>query len=374
MAGRQDDMVDFATQLLELINGASTTSTYKYALLMALIDLCQEGVGSTGGPRGSVTTRQVVQRVLEIYWPQVRPHGSTGGTLRQLNGRAPNGIADYIADFRSSLPDRAQRTPHTALTESPKEFERLLDKIEWVFIRYPIPLLQRVGRHRVDLIYTTTWDVDVRGGEVSRYQRCLRDGADVLESSFDNAIRFLPRAEEFLASLAGLLRPLIRREWTRFVAVRNGDELEDLDHFLFDPTREDLAPVRRPLIRLQEGKCFYCRNDLNSGVDVDHFLPWSRCGDDQLHNLVAAHRGCNNAKLDHLAGLKHLRRWKRRIENSEEKLSELGRRLSWPASGDRSHALARALYLRQSADSLLWVAKDEFESFDPQSLAQLLAG
>ena len=367
-------MVDFASQLLELISSANATSTYKYALLLALVDLCQESVGQQGGPTGSVTTRQVAQRVLEIYWPQVRPHRSTGRVLRQLNATSQNGITDYIADFRSGLDGRAQRTPHTARSAAPVEFETLLDKIEWTFIRYPIPLLQQIGRQSVQLVYAISWDDKVSKRSVSSYQRMLRDSDYHGERRFDNAIRFLPYVEAYLARLSNLLRPLIRREWTRFVATRNGDELEDLDEFLFDATREDLLPVRRPLIRLQEGKCFYCRTELRRNVDVDHFLPWSRCADDQLHNLVAAHSGCNRAKLDHLAGLRHLRRWKHRTLNCAEALSDIGDRQSWPADGDRSQALARSLYFRQSPDSLLWLAKDEFENCDPRGVAEILAG
>ena len=58
------------------------------------------------------------------------------------------------------------------------------------------------------------------------------------------------------------------------------------------------------------GRCFYCGKLLsmkNKGYyggrgahELDHFIPFSRGGADQPHNLVAACVGCNRAKSDKL--------------------------------------------------------------------------
>lgn len=365
-------MVDFAVQLLELITGASTTSTYKYALLTSLVDLCQENVGHAGGPRGSVTTRQIAQRVLELYWPQTRPHHSTGSVLRQLNDPRKSGTYGRIARFRSQLTTHGARTVHTAKAEDADGYVDLLDEVEWTFIRYPIPLLQNAGRERLRLIYEIGWDVDVKQGAVKGYQRRLRGLSTRAAPVFDNTVRFLDCVEEHLSNLAGLLRPLIRREWSRFVTDRNGD-FDDLDAFLFEPTREVLTPVRAPLKRLQAGRCFYCQQELRSSVEVDHFLPWAKCADDQLHNLVVSHRGCNSKKRDHLAGTSHVDRWRKRNARYDPDLCQIGQRLNWPADRDRSIRLGRALYLHQGAAPLLWVEGDQFERGDRETLARLLA-
>lgn len=50
-----------------------------------------------------------------------------------------------------------------------------------------------------------------------------------------------------------------------------------------------------------EWKCFYCNIDLNSeNRSIDHWVPLSRGGDHDIHNLVAACKSCNGSKHDKL--------------------------------------------------------------------------
>ena len=65
--------------------------------------------------------------------------------------------------------------------------------------------------------------------------------------------------------------------------------------------RSSLDVYKNILIDVQERRCFYCREDLHRGMDVDHFIPWSRYPVDLGHNFVLAHPACNNSKSDHLA-------------------------------------------------------------------------
>jgi hypothetical protein len=160
--------------------------------------------------------------------------------------------------------------------------------------------------------------------------------------------------------LAPLFRPLIRREWTRFVAQRNDLRVEELEAFLFEPSREDLTACRPGLVTLQKGRCFYCEGDLDRQVDVDHFLPWARGGPDALDNLVAAHRMCNNDKRDHLAGRRHLSAWTRRMKDRRAELADLAGSIGHAFEPDRTTAYARSLY-KSIAGVPLWLRKDEFE-------------
>ena len=63
---------EFAERLLTVLADGAFTSTYKYAVLLGLVDLCVEQSTRTGGAPTSVTTRQLAERILELYWPQVR--------------------------------------------------------------------------------------------------------------------------------------------------------------------------------------------------------------------------------------------------------------------------------------------------------------
>ncbi len=369
MVTEGDATIALAARLMDLLHGASTTTTYKYALLLALIDLCQENVGRREGPTGSVTTRQVAERVVELYWPQTKQHKDAGRVLRQLSG-PKRSIPDLVAEHRGRAPRQAT-TPHRARLADAAAFEDLIDEVEWVLIRYPIPLLQRLGGEELAILYSIRWREGPARGPVRRYQAALR-GHGTPSGGFDNRLCFLPDVEVRLAALSGLLRPLIRREWTRFVAQCNGDKIEDLEVFLFEPQREDLSACRAPLIELQQGRCFYCDERLNTAVDVDHFLPWSRCGDDGLHNLVAVHARCNNQKSDHLAASAHLSAWRERATKRSGDLVEIARQTATPFHADRSVRLARSMYGGVPAGAPLWKLRDEFEHADRARLVEAL--
>ena len=75
---------EFAERLLTVLAEGAFTSTYKYAVILGLVDLCVEYSTRTGGAPTSVTTRQLAERILELYWPQVRTFDER--TLRQNSG------------------------------------------------------------------------------------------------------------------------------------------------------------------------------------------------------------------------------------------------------------------------------------------------
>jgi len=75
---------------------------------------------------------------------------------------------------------------------------------------------------------------------------------------------------------------------------------------LFGTERIDLAPLRHPLLDLQNGACFYCGQRVKRAAHVDHFIPWSRYPDDGLDNLVVADSTCNSRKTDFLASERHV--------------------------------------------------------------------
>ncbi|MBW1683872.1 MAG: HNH endonuclease [Deltaproteobacteria bacterium] len=98
---------------------------------------------------------------------------------------------------------------------------------------------------------------------------------------------------DHLVRLAGLLRPLIQREWTVLVARFNQLADAELEQFLFGVDRASLTAVREPLRELAEGRCFYCGDRVRTRIEVDHFIPWARYPDNGLENLVVSDPGCN---------------------------------------------------------------------------------
>ena len=389
--------IGFATRLLELVQRGGKTASYKYALLVALIELALEARGQ--GVLGSAmfTTRAIAERMLALYWPQTGRYAlgeQVFAPLEQMGG-GRRSLVDRIAELRA-LDERETSTPNRARLAFPSEYRELLDQIEIVLIRYPLRLLQRLDAEHVDLIYQP-WNQEFAESVIRRYQRQFADGglasdsppraadsdsppraADsdspprAADSDFDNRVILFPGVHGWLAELAPLLLPLIRREWARLVAQRNRLPEAELETFLFAPKREQLGELRPELERMQDQQCFYCRNPLDRASQVDHFLAWSRCGASSIENLVVAHQACNNDKSDYLVAARHLERWGQRLGERRDDLAELAYAHRWPSEPARVRALVRSSYAELAGETRLWLARKSWVRAGEQPIAALL--
>lgn len=239
------------------------------------------------------------------------------------------------------------------MAQQPTQVADLEQDVVSTVIRYPIPLLQKLGsggravEHR--FIYDYGWADGVTSAATRR-------------SDFDDRMHLVADAGAHLVALAGLLRPLIQRDWLDFVARRNDADVEELrlQQFLFGSDRIGLRALVEPLLELQHGTCFYCDRPAHGGWEVDHFLPWSRWPDNTLDNLVLAHERCNNDKRAALAGLDHVARWWRRFEpggRTSTGLDDIAMVTNRSRRTRATQGAARALYLRQPEGTMLWVAR-----------------
>jgi hypothetical protein len=363
--------LEFATQMMDLLDRGSVTSTYKYAVLLGLLDCCQARVQSDGTVPSVVTTRELARRVLEIYWGQARPFALMGETPRQNRGGQAE-ILSAIAAYRQSAPTSLFR----AELSDPVGFAKLLNDVEWALIELPLPRLQLVGRVETRFLYEIAWDRTIRrkADGVTDYQRHFVD-PECSPGSFDNRILLKPGVAENLVRLGPLLRPLIQRQWTQTVARFSRLEIAALDDFLFGVDRQALGVLVDPLRAVQENRCFYCEQGLGRQVEVDHFVPWSRSPNDGLPNLVLADKPCNGSKSNHLADVVHLQKW--RFRNDPEHAQ--GRRferefdgIDWLRNRDESVAIARSLYLSVPSSMPLWRSRDGFEPADVDALERVL--
>jgi 5-methylcytosine-specific restriction endonuclease McrA len=368
--GRSDDRgaIGLAEQILLLLDQGRFTTTYKYAVLLGLMDLCLENTAQSGAPPEMVTTRQLAMKVVELYWPQVAPFADSGGILRQTRGR-PDQRATILARVEQLRDAAAAAMPGTptvrrAEVELGEAYRRCVDEVEWTLIRYPLVLLQRVGGEDTRFLYEIFWDERVREGAVRRYQRGERD-------AFDNAILFRPGVPQLLVQLNGLLRPLIHQQWAADVARINQLDETRLHAHLFGAERRALTALRAPLLELQRGLCFYCCREVRTTAEVDHFLPWSRHPDDAIENLVVADRSCNNDKRDFLASADHVGRWRERASPGtalHHQLVDIAAAIRWDHGDGRTLSVARAIYGRLPEDARLWAEPGRFV---PASRAQL---
>lgn len=365
----ETNAIRFAEKVLALLDEGLFTATYKYAVLLGLLDLCLENVGRHGEPPDFLTTSQLADKVIELYWPHAVPFGGRkeAVVLLQNAGRAgaQAEIVLLIQQFRArlaaehatgSLVQLRQRAPH--------EFARLRSRVEWKLIEMPLPRVQTIGNMRDAFLYEIAWDTNVRRADVQAYQRGR-------PSDFDNRIQLRKGVGAYLIQFNALLRPLIHRQWAAMVARLNGMEEARLERFLFGTARNPLNAVGPSLREMQAGSCFYCRRPLREPFEVDHFIPWSRYPEDGLANLVLAHHHCNNAKRDFVPATQHVVRWAERLAGGD--LISLQGELRWDAAIDQMRGVARGVYLRLPEDALLWVSARDFARPHLPELQRVLA-
>lgn len=374
-----------AERLIQLLDRGGFTATYKYAVLIGLIDLCMEQTGATGLPPDAITTWQLAEKVIELYWPQCAPFDGEGRVLRQNASKYAPSKAAPVADKRDTQAEIvrsitrfrqvAAENPAASLPLSraranrPEAYEQLVREVEWKLIEMPLPRLQYVGRQEDRFLYEYAFSRDIKRREVSRYQQ---DRGRV-PRTFDNRLLLKPGVGAALVGLNGVLRPLIHRNWALMVASVNGLPGSPLEDFLFGADRISLLPVRPHLRDLQDGRCFYCSKGLPPTCHVDHFIPWSRHADNSIDNLVAAHEDCNGKKRDFLAAAEHVERWRDRSATKAKTLAEIARLETWESRPDRTVGVARAIYRALPDDARLWRAGQEFIVIERPRIAAALS-
>jgi hypothetical protein len=362
-----------AERILNLLSQGRKTSIYKHAVLLGLIDLCQEGVAKTDAAfvRDTITTRQLAEKVIELLWTHTRPYAGLLPPARLLSNRTGQAeIISLLGNFQGTYVLVGRQDLEAARRQRRNEFAQLVADVEWKLIEMPLPRLQVVGNQSAPMLYEINWDANVERNSVFKAE--FRKYVKAQQSTFDNRIRLLPGVAEALIRLGGVLRPLIQQQWVAEIAAFNELQQDDLQRFLFGEQRVALVRMRGPLVELQNGRCFYCENPLDGSVEIDHFVPWSRHPDNGIYNLVGTHKQCNSKKSDFFASSAHLVRWRKRCESSGALAKELERiadELEWPTHRDTTLHVARSVYARLPAATPLWIRGDEFEALRREAVA-----
>lgn len=353
----------FAERLLQVIDEGQRTATYKLALILALIDASAEHADDSGRAPDALHTRDVARHVLRLYLPQTRLYLAGDGEariLRQITNKR-SAILGAVVRLHMAADSAHCRSFAEIAARLPDELESCLDTVETTVARYPLRLLQVVGREHRPFLYDIEWGESV----------ALR----ALHAPGGGQVRFRPGAGDHLLRLAPLVRPLVELHWTRMVARLNrlAVEEERLHQHLFGAERAAFpAALRAGLVDLHGSTCFYCDRPLRSRVELDHFIPWSRWPNDAIENLVPADR-CNARKRDYLPALAHVERWADRLTHHGSDLATIGSTASWESDAHRSLALVRSCYAHLPAGTPLWLQGDRFTDDDPARVVGLLS-
>ena len=359
------DAIGLAEYVLTLLDQGSFTATYKYAVLLALMDLCLEQTSRSGHPPAMVTTAQLAVKVIEIYWPHTAPFKKQQNSVLLQNSGARQSQAEIvrmIEKFRTSLGGLTNLS--TAKRDNPRGYMRLVKNVEWKLIQMPLPRLQLFGKKLRPYLYLINWDKDIKLQEVRAYQ----NGGD---SDFDNRIQFKNGVAENLIKLNNLLRPMIHRQWTIKVSQINSLPESHLETFLFGATRIGTERIRPVLEEFQNHRCFYCEGRIGTAdklkPEVDHFIPWSRYPENGLANLVVAHNRCNNYKRDFLADALHVKNWLHRLDRNRSEFQQfeaLAQHAQWEMRDTETSGVGAAIYLNLANTTELWHLGAEFVPAD----------
>jgi 5-methylcytosine-specific restriction endonuclease McrA len=335
-----EDQLGFLSTLQRLFAEGDFTATYKFALLIALADLAVE-LGADDGGELLLSTRQIGERFILMYWRQALPYGSgrastSPGVLLQNNG-AQAAVISALAQFRSKC---GVGTAQQA--RSLPEYQALLGKVAQTVSAQPLNYLQNFGGATNAFLYERAGPGKVRLKPGVAY--CLR--------------RFHP-----------LVQGLARTHWVGHVKGNRGNrtilgEANDLENFLFAASRQSLLAMADGLRKVDGPKCFYCGGTVATG-DVDHFIPFSLYSRDLAHNFVLAHPSCNRSKSDTLAARAHLERWLERFARRGDAISEIGQRAGLLVDAQVSRKIAAWGYTGAIASGgNAWIASAKYESVD----------
>lgn len=333
-----EEQVLFLRNVQRLLVEGKFTASYKFALLMAIADLCVLTGDDSGRPLELKLT-DIAEKFIEAYWQQCRPfhsgNTSTGIVLQQYTG----GRAAVISEIMKAQADSGGSLARLKVT-APDLWRSLISTVKRSVNNMPLWKLQTVGGERLDFLY---------------------DNLDVTTT----IITLKPGVAACFRAFYGLLINQIQGAWVRFVQKLNATNLgnvTDLGTFLFDRQRASLEAYKPILIDVQARQCFYCHKDLKQSVDVDHFIPWSRYPTDLGQNFVLAHSSCNNAKSDYLAAEQHLRAWVDRNRDKADDMAEQLRDANLTSDASASTRIAEWAYEQvEKANGQVWLNDSVFQ-------------
>jgi len=357
---RKIDPLALAQKCFVLINSSKKSGTYKYATILALLNVIERTVDNHGKPTQKVMVSAVGREVMRLYWNQAVPFKGKTSLKQAPQSNIVSKIERYRVAQNLQLPsatlDEARHKDPNGL----KNFER--DIIKTV-ADMPIRLLQKFGngsRSREELfLYKVSWK-----GNLPKKQ---------IETAYLN---LKPGVGDGFLLLSPLLRTQIENQWMRYVSDLNKLDTSALNDYLFGFMRSAVATFAKYLMPLQRGKCFYCGTGINNGsVDVDHVIPWSVSHDDGLDNLVASCIPCNLDKRATLLGLRHLKKWsKRLVVGSPENLAitNLAARYGLSRDLNLTHNHARSAYRLAPPGTSVWNSRNNISTINKSASHRIL--
>lgn len=298
-----------ATQQLEFLRKTSRileegrfTSTYKFAMLLALTNIAVER-GSDLATKLEIDLDDIAREFIKLYWGMSRPYPAFGKGVLLQNRQAsrPSKMVSLLS-------------AHAAASLGGHRRER----------RYQASAAAIIAKTRRTIMRDVFWALQTVGpstnGCSAPADRFLYDTPDAKVDGADiRTVTLKPGVAACLRSLRSVIAAMVQARWARWIREHNPQLGPDtkLEAFMFENERVPIRVHASWLYELQSGRCFYTQAKLNSPDEgqVDHFLPRARYALDEPINFVLATKRANADKRDHIAGTEFLRNWANRNES-----------------------------------------------------------
>jgi 5-methylcytosine-specific restriction endonuclease McrA len=341
-----EEQIIFLQQIQRLFVEGEFTATYKFALLLSLAELAVE-YGDDSGDALPLEMPWVGEKFAELYWRQLAEYSAglpdtTSGVLHQNHGAQAAVVRSLRTIYRATAGNFSLARVHDAWADTVRAVASTVRTM-------PLRYLQVLGGKLEPFLY--------------RYP-CRPGFIDLNPGVAFNFRRY-----------QGLIQQLARAGWVEHIRSNKQNtpmlgQLDDLESFMFGSARAALGDVASVLAPLQDHLCFYCRERIDQRAEVDHFVPWVRYPRDTAHNFVLAHRGCNNAKRDMLAGQRHLESWMSHLQKKGGEIGGQLRQLGFVADSKCSIRVALWAYEQGvETGSIGWIAQGHTEPLVDECLS-----
>lgn len=287
-----EQQLAFLARIERLLSEGRFTSTYKFALLIALTNIAVEK-GSDSGDGLEIDLDDIARQYLALYWNMARPYPAVGSILKQnSNAAKPSAMIRLLEDE-----SRRARSGYERLRVHRAGRDGLVAQARRTLAKDVLHRLQTVGASNASASDRFLYDHPPTAA------RCAQLAHIVLK----------PGVAACLRRMRGIIVALVQARWARWIREYNQTLAADreLESFLFGAARTSVCIHAERFYELQCRRCFYTGEKLagpQSG-EVDHFIPWARYPFDSPFNLVLASRKVNNAMRDALKPVEWRDRW-----------------------------------------------------------------
>jgi len=301
---------EFLKDFFNIITIGRKSNTYKFALARSILEFVKENESHLNqnikeNKNSMIKYSIFAEDFFRYYW-----HQEKSKIPQNFNSESLPRVVSIVKNVYKESP---QPEKYTMINEEIKK-KAITLILNGVFGKYQNKTSQVVPRFQNIII----------GKDTQEKETFYKNDED------NKRILINPDAARFFIHYRILLEKFVVLEWAKFLDnIRTAPGIiSKIEDPVFD--RTSLKPQEKILKRFFKN-CFYCDRDLenlpeNVKIHVDHFIPRSYIGEDDLWNLVLSCSECNLNKSDSLA-IDFKEVFIKNKEFSKDKISELEKSL-----------------------------------------------